>query len=207
MNTLNFRLFLVLYLSFILATVVGTLSHECGHFIAAKCRGFDSQINYASTQLIVSNPDKLPTETDYFLVKLGGPLQTMTTGSLGLLFLFLLRQKYENTSSLSFVQWGLIFISLFWLRQLANLCVWLGIYFFKGSFSERADEIGLTVYMNLPAWSIITITGIIGAAVLALIVLKFIPKKQRITFLLAGCFGGISGYLLWIQFFGKYILP
>ncbi len=207
MKTINVKLFLVLYFSFILATVVGTFSHECGHFLAAKYRGFDSKISYASTQLIVSDPHKLPTEADHFFVRLGGPLQTMASGSLGLLLLFLFCRTIENTSSLSFLQWGLIFITLFWLRQLANLCVWYGMYFTKGSFSESGDEIGLANDLNLPSWSIITITGIMGAIVLALVVFKFIPREQRNTFLVAGFFGGISGYLIWLNFFGKYILP
>jgi hypothetical protein len=51
------------------------------------------------------------------------------------------------------------------------------------------------------------LAGCIGLIVLAIVVFKFIPKQQRLTFLIAGLLGGMSGSYLWMDLIGKYILP
>ena len=48
MKTLDPKLLLYLVLSFILATIVGTLSHEGGHIAAAKYYGYETTLHYGS---------------------------------------------------------------------------------------------------------------------------------------------------------------
>lgn len=201
------RLFVWLFLSFIIATIIGTLSHEFGHYIVAKYFGYEAKINYSSTSWGSPDPNN-PIKTGYPLaITLGGPIQTMLTGTLGVVLLFLFRDSFFQAKKLSLKHWLIIFISLFWLRQTANLFTWLGGYFLNGRFSCRGDEIHIANYYHLPDWIIITATAIIGALLLAIIAFKFIPSKQRITFLSAGLTGGIAGYLFWLVLFGKYIMP
>jgi hypothetical protein len=201
------KLFIGLFLSFIAATIIGTLSHESGHYIVAKYFGYNARINYGFTFWSSPNPNNPILTGHSIAITLGGATQTMLTGTIGLALLFLFRNNFYHTDQLSPRQWIIIFLSLFWLRQPANFCTWLGGYFFSGKFSSRLDEINIANYYELPTWTVITTTAIIGALVLAIITFKFIPSRQRITFLTAGLTGGIVGYVFWLVLFGKYIMP
>lgn len=205
--TIDKRLLAFLTVGFILATVMGTLTHECGHYLVAKSLGYDAKINYAFTHWTKSNPDQAINTSDNLWITLGGPLETMLTGTFGLTLLFLLRKSFQPTQKLSFGQWSVIFISLFWLRQTANYIVWLGDYFFSGQFSNRSDEIKLARQLQLPDWIISAPTATIGAIVLTTIIFKFIPTKQRLTFILSGLIGGVTGYILWLRLPGRMIMP
>ncbi|HQQ95052.1 MAG TPA: hypothetical protein PLQ93_10895 [Bacteroidia bacterium] len=201
------KLFIGLFLSFIAATIIGTLSHEFGHYVVAKYFGYDARINYGFT--FWNSPDQNnPIVTGHQIaITLGGPMQTMLTGTIGLVLLFLYRNNFYLADKFAPPQWIIIFLSLFWLRQTANFFTWLGGYLFSGKFSSRGDEINIANYYELPTWTIITTTAIIGALTLAIITFKFIPLRQRVTFLTAGLTGGISGYVFWHVIFGKYIMP
>ncbi|MFI5221901.1 MAG: hypothetical protein ACHQK8_06220, partial [Bacteroidia bacterium] len=110
------RLFVYLSVAFVLFTVIGTLSHEGGHYLVGKYYGLKPRINYMST-IPKPNPDgyllfaiqkrfsyelmndkPFPLKDFYckivdkkksisFFFILGGPLQTMLTGTFGLLML------------------------------------------------------------------------------------------------------------------------
>ncbi|MFA6571341.1 MAG: hypothetical protein WCT77_08900 [Bacteroidota bacterium] len=201
------QLFLGLFFAFILATIAGTLSHEFGHYLVAKYLGYNATINYASTQWRHININEQIPSVHYLLILIGGPIQTMLTGTIGLILLWIFRKSFYNTERLSIVQWCFIIISLFWLRQTANLVTWIGGYFYTGHFSTRGDEIRIALYLGLPFWSLSVLTAIIGAFILALIIFKIIPGKQRLTFVISGFTGGITGYILWLVLLGKYIMP
>ncbi|HEY6505187.1 MAG TPA: hypothetical protein VIZ28_14520 [Chitinophagaceae bacterium] len=207
--TSNFerRLFVFLTIAFVTATIVGTLTHECGHYFVAKYLGYNAGINYYSTWWALSTPDQVTHPSDKLWITLGGPMETMLTGTIGFALLLLFNRSFKDATKLSFGQWSLIFISLFWLRQPANFIVWIGGYLFTGKFSQRGDEIKLAHYFQLPEWTIATLTAIIGAIILIIIILKFVPAKQRLTFISSGLAGGISGYIIWLVLFGKYLIP
>jgi len=216
-------------------TVIGTLSHECGHYAVAKYFGYDARIDYQSTHIDrdatieylikterkytneIRKQENFPGKEEYdkirldlrkknILILLGGPLQTMITGTIGLIFLIIYRKKVFSSNKTSFAGWLLVFCSLFWLRQSANSVLWTLAYLFTGEKSMRGDEMRLTRYFNMNIWTIHGITAIIGFIVL-FIVIRMLPKNQVLTFLAAGSVGGISGYYLWLIQFGKYILP
>jgi hypothetical protein len=195
------RLLFYLSLTFIGATVIGTVSHEFGHYLAARIMGFDARINYAMTWL-TSYKQMSFSQKVWFT--LAGPLQTMLTGTIGFIFL---NSLPKPTSRLSLGQWTLVFVTLFWLRQSANFVVGIGTYLLTGKKAENGDEIRLSYYLNWPEWSIVSVTGLVGFIVLAFVLFKFIPKSLRLTFILSGLIGGISGYILWLVYFGKLIMP
>jgi len=232
----DFRLFLILAMGFIVFTIIGTVSHESGHYVFAKCLGYDAKINYAScwyydknneaflqshwklySEQIKSNqkfPDKsewdrlkFKQQRDSFWITTGGSMQTMLTGTIGLFLLFFFRKRYYSATELSFSLWLLVFISLFWLRQATNFFVGAAKFLSQDSFSSHSDEFVLARRMNIPEWTISIITASISLIILAVVIFKFIPVKQRLTFMLAGIVGGVSGYLLWLIYFGKIIMP
>lgn len=188
-------------------TVIGTLSHELGHYLAAKHFGYHAWINYAYSNWDTYDPNEVVPEENIFYITLAGPLETIITGTLGLLLLFAFRRSFENATQLNLKQWGCIFLTLFWLRPLTNLFTWIAGYFITGRFLKGGDEIRMAQYLHLPEWSLLVLTALIGALVLMLVLFKFIPSKQRLTFILAGLSGGIFGYCVWLLWLGKYIMP
>jgi hypothetical protein len=200
-------LFLWLCLAFIFATVVGTLTHEVGHYLTAERLGYDAVIHYGSTSIIGLKPGHEGNTSDPFWITLGGSAQTILTGSLGALCLFLFRKSFQNKERLRIWQWVVIFISLFWLRQPANFVIWVGGYIMKGRFSPDGDEIKLSRHLAMPDCTLLCTTALIGIVLLVIICFRYVPAKQRATFLLAGATGGLSGYLLWFEILGKIVLP
>ena len=233
---IELKLFLILSLTFILFTIIGTVSHEYGHYFVAKSLGYDAEVSYAYTNfsdkkfdLFMDSIDsKYPNDEelkkdfpekeryltatkkhgkDYFLITLGGPLQTMLTGTLGLFFLYFKKEKFTGSKNNNLLSWLLVFISLFWLRQLANFLVWIASYFYSGDLSKSMDEIKATLYLQLPIGTFIFSTSLIASLVLSLIILKIIPKEKRITFIAAGLAGGILGYYIWLVLLGPIVMP
>ena len=160
-----------------------------------------------STWLTNSEEEKLISSHEVFLFILGGPLETVLTGTIGFILIFLFRKSFETATQLSFGQWILIFVSLFWLRQTANFVVWVGGYLVNGNFSGRGDEIKLSRILAIPDSTIALTTALIGAIVLAIVVFKFIPITQRFTFIFSGIIGGTAGYLLWLKSLGRIVMP
>ena len=200
------KLFAYLSLAFILMTVIGTVTHEYGHYISAKILGFNSRVNYGMTML-EGNLNNSMSRKEKIIFTLGGPLQTISTGTLGIALLYFSRKSFKKIEKLSLLQWVYIFTSLFWLRQVSNMFTWILFYFINGKFGVRGDEIKLARYLELPKWSILLTTALIGAFVLWTVIFKFIPKKVRFTFICSGLFGGVSGYILWLELFGKILMP
>jgi hypothetical protein len=216
-------------------TVVGTLTHELGHYSVSKYLGYEASINYQSSthwdnQLeeyfkevygkyskeIKNNLDFPEKErytrtfekyqSDNFWILLGGPLQTILTGSFVLIFLLIYKHKFITVDKVTLIGWTLIFISLFWLRQVANLFIAILTFISKGKPSYRGDEIRLALHLDINIWTIQVVTGLIGLTVL-FIILRLLPKTIILTFLVSGMIGGTLGYYLWLIKFGQYIMP
>lgn len=232
----DIKLFAFLFLGFIISTIVGTVSHEYGHYTAAKYLGYSATVSYGYTnwndkatgqfmdsaylnyskeiELQLDFPGKKEFYSierkqtkDGFWITFGGPFQTMLTGTLGFLLVFYQRNKIRKANGLLFSQWIIIFLSLFWLRQFANLIAWVGGYFFKGQFSLSGDEIRLAISSGLPTGTILIMTAVIAIGLLIFIIFKILPANIRLTFILAGFFGGIFGYFFWLLWIGPILLP
>jgi len=204
MKNFDFSLFAFLIVGFVFFTIIGTLSHEFGHYAMGKMLGYDVYIDYQSTHF-VSNQEV--SKEDNFLFILGGPLLTMLTGTIGLMHVFINRKTFYFTRKLSFIQWIMIFLASFWLRQLFNFFTAVIRFIKKGSFSIRSDESKLDVYFGFENGTSSTITALLSIVLIAFLFFKFIPKLQRLPFLVAGLIGGILGYILWFKYLGPIILP
>jgi hypothetical protein len=201
------KLLVYLIITFILMTVIGTLSHEMGHYLVAKYLGYNPTINYASTTMHSGDGDKVIFASHNFWITWGGPFITMFAGTMGFILLFIFCQSYYSTDRLEFKHWTLIFLALFWLRQPTVFCLWLANKVFNAKVISRTDEIRIARNLQLPEWLILVLSAIIGASVLLIVIFRFIPVAQRFTFVVAGLVGGIAGYLLWMYVAGPVLLP
>jgi len=237
MKYLNFdyKLSIFLTLTFILMTVVGTLTHELGHYSISKILGYEASINYKSSSYWDNNlneylkdtyekySNEIKSDTDFpgkekyhkavqkyrldsFWIILGGPLETILTGYIGFMLLLVFRKRYIKSDQVHFNGWALIFMSLFWLRQVANLFMAVMSLLLKGQPSQRGDEMRLANHLGINIWIIQIVTGLLGIGILVF-VLRFLPKTVILTFLISGLIGGILGYYLWLIKFGQYIMP
>ncbi|WP_417357140.1 hypothetical protein [Flavobacterium sp.] len=231
--TLQFRLFIYLALGFIAATVIGTITHECGHIAVAKMLGYKTELHYASMSAdydekideidtyYEENKETLTTkkdspekekleslmialQNDVTMVRWGGPIQTMLTGTIGFLLLWFNRRKIGN--KLTLLQWVFVLLTFFWSRQIYNMLSGIIIYFKRGKWIINGDESRLSYHYNLPTETINIITALIATVFLVITVFKLIPKQQRLTFITAGIIGSTIGALFWLKYFGPVIL-
>jgi len=236
------RLFVALVFGFVLATIIGTQTHEYGHYLAGKYYGYHSRLHYASVSYGDYNNKQLAVfdslykadeakilakenspQKEYFLKYraqlsgetkghdfeniLAGPLETMLSGSIGLLILWINRKKIRAKTALSFKNWVAVFVAFFWSRQLAIL-LQKSIYTIANIKSRHnGDEVNLAKHLNLNPWSIITLLGVLSAVILSWIVFYIIPKHQRFTFITAGLAGSALGVLIWFGWMGPVLLP
>ncbi|WP_284651658.1 M50 family metallopeptidase [Flavobacterium terrisoli] len=204
---IDIKLLIYLILGFILATVIGTVSHEYGHYFVAKAYGLDAEIHYGYATW--HRPESMPplTTVKRFWIVFGGPLQTILVGIIGLFLIYKLRASFQNATSLTLKQWVVIFLSLFWLRFSFNFLQSVPRWIQKGKLTGRSDEIRMARFLEWPTWSVTLFFATIGFLVLAFVIYRIVPKKQRLTFILSGLIGGISGFIFWLDWFGKIVMP
>ena len=192
---------LSLIAGFILFTVLGTLSHEAAHYLTAACLGYEASLSYGFTYY-----DGSISASDSFIITLAGPLQTIITGTIGLLLVAATRKKPWQ-ARLTFAQWLKIFLALFWLREIFNLALLFIRYFRTGDLSYETDEIQLAQRLGLPMLSFLLPAAIIGILVVGYLLLKHIPASQRLVFLICGLAGGPMGFYLWFHLVGPAVMP
>ncbi len=199
---LQLKLGVSLVAGFVIFTVLGTVTHELGHFISARLLGYNVSINYGFTFY-----NGMVNPLDSFIITLGGPLQTMLTGTIGCFIVWVNRNEYFKAGRLRPVQWLVIFFALFWLREVFNFFHAVGTYMKEGSFPEGSDEVQLALKVGMNSLIIITTTAFAGISVLAYLVFKIIPLQQRLTFIFAGLTGGFLGYYIWFHWLGPVLMP
>jgi hypothetical protein len=231
---MNIKFALSIYFTFITFTVIGTLTHEFGHFIVGRYLGYNSSIHYGSTSwgksdlhdkinsIYTQNEDLIDSKKDFpqrkefeiltkkaendkFWKILGGLISNTLIGSIGFVLVLWFKRKYSYAQTIS--HWFCLFLTLFWLRQPNNLFTWLIKKRMNGVSVSHGDEIRLARYFNLPLGSIIWVTGIIGVIICGYAILKFVSRDKLRTFLISGFLGGVSGYVLWFKILGPIILP
>lgn len=140
-------------------------------------------------------------------VTLGGPLQTILTGVIGLIILFIRRKNIQN-ENLELIDWLAVFLGLFWLREIFNLVNSLGseIISQNGKWFG-GDEYYISQYLSLWSGTIPIILGVMGLIVSIYIVFKVVPKDFRLTFIISGLIGGVSGFIIWMNLIGPILLP
>lgn len=140
-------------------------------------------------------------------IHLGGPAQTMLTGTLGVGLLLINRRWWQQKPQLRVGVWLVVFMALFWLRQLFNLVMATFTVLRQGQWSARLDEVLIARNLHLWPASISLVTGLVGLGVLSFITLRVIPASQRPTFIGAGLLGGTFGFWLWLVWLGPKLLP
>ena len=141
----------------------------------------------------------------FFWITLGGPAQTVLTGTIALVALVYYKRKSPTRQRLSLKSWLLVFFSLFWLREAANFAMEIFGYMRTGEWSTRGDEPKLDQYLKFQLGTIESILAAISLLILAYVVFRIIPATQRITFLAAGLVDGISGFYLWMNHLGPAV--
>jgi hypothetical protein len=224
----------IIYFTFILFTVIGTLTHEFGHFIIGRYLGYKSSIHYGYTshgrndlqdeimkiytqnEELIDKKKEFPQKREFeiltkksdnnkFWVILGGPISNILIGSIGFILVLWFRKKYGYAQTT--FHWFCLFLTFFWMRQPNNLFSWLMKTPVNGRSVLNGDEIKLAKYLNLPLGSIIWTTGILGSFICGYAILKFVPKDKLRLFLMSGFIGGFSGFILWLKILGPVILP
>jgi hypothetical protein len=233
---IDLKKLLILSFAFVLFTAIGTVSHEYGHIIVAESLGYDTTLHYSSMnynnsqlndelyEIYNNNKTEINNDTNFkkraeyesiieklttdgFLITLGGPLQTTITGTIGLLIL-LWRRKKTQCNRLKPIDWLAVFLSLFWLREVFNLVMSIGgkIIFQSGSYFG-GDEKNMSEFLKLVPGTFSIILGVIGLAVSLIVIFGFVPNRLRLTFILSGLIGGMTGFILWMDILGPKLLP
>lgn len=226
---------LIFTIAFIAFTVLGTLSHECGHIAVAKHLGYRTTLHYGSMNFYNNDSEKLDKiylrnkfsienkkdfsekvefdelekklTPDSLLITIGGPIQTMLTGTIGLILLLFRRKKVQQ-NGMKILDWIYVFLSLFWLREVFNLAtsVSSAILFGKKNYFG-GDEKYIAEMLEIPSGSIAIPLAIIGFVISVFVIFKIIQTKNRLNFILGGLSGGILGFILWLRIFGPILMP
>lgn len=183
---------------------MGTILHEIGHIIPAKLLGYKTVLHYGSMNWYNIDQELIENRNHVLIILIGGPVQTMLTGSFGLLQLQ--RKTYIKISkNKNLYFWLSVFLSLFWSRQILNFSIDIAKYFQLHTLVS--DEARISILLNFHPLSLGLITGILGIISCLFVVFKVIPKKIRLKFILSGVIGSTIGYYLWFKLIGPFLLP
>jgi hypothetical protein len=206
MKNFDKRLFLGLVLSFIPFMILLVLTHELGHYFAMRSVGMDARIHYYGTEPLTFFRS-FSTRSKLIWITVSGPLVTIILGITGIVLLSILKRRFPERIRLSRWQWAMVLLSLFWVRQVFGFVLWIaskiGIYKPIGI----GDEVKLAWLLNLPRYTFFISLLVISIAVICIIIFRFIPQKQRITFIFSTITGLILSYFAWFRFLGKLLLP
>jgi len=202
-----------------LFTAIGTVSHEYGHIAVAKYFGYETSLHYGSMSYYPKGylqdenleaykkltkehwnseyeswPDDVKEQAEEYqnilekkywskksnkshYVTIGGPLQTILTGMVGL------------------------------IREVFNLVYSLGTEIISPDGKWfGGDEYSISKELNLWSGTVSIILGAIGLLISLYIVFRIVPENLRLTFILSGLIGGISGFIFWMNIIGPIIL-
>lgn len=226
---------LILSITFIAFTVVGTLSHEYGHILVAKYLGYKTKLHYGSmnydnnlqdkidaiyfrNEASILNEKPFPEKElfeklirksfyDTLAVRIGGPVQTILTGTIGFILLLFRRNKILQ-NGMKILDWSYVFLSLFWLREVFNLIMSVSSAILNGKKNYfGGDETKIAIMLEIQQGSIAIPLAFIGLCIALFVIFKIIPKEQRLVFISSGFLGGIAGFILWLRILGPIVMP
>lgn len=138
-------------------------------------------------------------------ITLGGPLQTILTGLLGLFILFYRKSKQKEF--FVFLDWLGVFLALFVLREVFNFVMAVFEKVFQARDNTSGDEFKLSYYFELNPWTVPAIGFIIGMVISLYVIFRVIPIRYRFTFTISGLVGGVLGFLIWFDGLGPILFP
>ncbi len=201
---INSKLFFVVsILGFFLSIIVGTISHEFGHIIVAKLLGYKTILHYDSMNWTKNGQDMEESAPiiHRILVNIGGVLTTVFIGTISFIYI----NKLQARNTLAY--FCALFFCLFWMRPIVNFGFGVMNYILQNGNLFGGDELQLSLLLNLPAGFFSILFAILAAFVCGYTFFFIVPNSQKIQFILAGCIGGIGGYIIWFIFLGKILLP
>ena len=144
---------------------------------------------------------------DMLAVRIGGPVQTILTGTIGFILL-LFRRKKILENGMKILDWLYVFLSLFWLREVCNLTMSVASALLNGKKNYfGGDEKNIALMLEIPKGSIAIPLAIIGLCIALFVIFKIIPKEKRLIFISSGFLGGIAGFILWLRILGPIVMP
>lgn len=219
--------FYKLSLIFILIVPLGTILHECGHYLSAKFYGNQPVMHYASVSLLHRNKIKVLTDSiihsvnmssedkkalysevldlrrESFIITLSGPLFNIGLGSI----CFILLLFYRSNIHFQEHKWWFIFGSFLWSRQIINFSFGVLLFLNNGTWGQSGDETNLSNYLQYPAFTLDLITAAMASIILLVVFINYMNKEERIAFVLAGTTAGSLSALLWFKVIGPWLLP
>lgn len=209
---------LKIFSAFLIAAVLGTLLHECGHIVAAwfcGCRQF--HLGYSYMYAYDCNVDYYPPlttlgeEYNRVLVNkrlwevVGGPLQTNLTGLLGIVLLYRLSRR-RVVDAFKNLDLFYIVLCFFLSRNIFNsLTGFLSVKVTTRQYT-RADETKLFYHFGINHTVGYTLMLLIASALLAYVVFVLV-KKHRWQLILWGGLGSVVGGVVWLRWLGPILLP
>lgn len=228
---------LIIVICFVAFTIIGTVTHELGHYYAGKSIGLNCKIHYASCVCFsradeerikygkelyekYGAKDSIPPTmwNDYQnLIKSSPKVNRLwvtiggplQTVATGLtgFGLLLWRRKNKNLPFQK-TDWLFTFLSLFWLREPFNLFISISDKVVNGNeLYFGGDELSISRGLNFWDGTIPIIMGLIGLSISLIVIFKLIPISFRRSFIIGGFIGGPLGYVLWMKILGPIILP
>jgi hypothetical protein len=226
----DFKFFLLVFIAFIVVTIIGMTLHENVRRITAESLGYECHFNNGWGHLLFIN-EKLQKESykiretnneaikskQFFkdrdkwdaLVLRDRKDKAMIELS-GLIFTFslsmigllilLLRRKI-NLYRFRLVDWAAVFLSLFIVKEAVTSLQ--RIYFGR----MLCDHAKLAEYFGMPVFRSEWILLIYSILFSVLILFRFIPRNRLFPFVLAGILGGLTGVILWLLFAGNMVFP
>ena len=191
---------------FIFLTIIGTQTHEWGHYLVAKSFNFNPILHYDKVSYTFEKENAKYNQIKVLLITIAGPLETITVGFFGFFFL-IKRRKNRQLKRFNFLDWLAVFLSLFWLRQVFNFSSSLIRSVITGELRFGGDEAKISKMLNTYSGTFGIITGAIGIIISYYVIFKFLKNTDRYNLLIGGFLGSIIGYIVWFQILGKIILP
>ncbi len=132
---------------------------------------------------------------DFVRIELSGKLFICLVSAIGLAIFFYRRNKKYN---LSWKDWVAVLLGLFFMRDVVI-----------NSFDIIADsmicnEAKLWDPLQLPFLLPVKIFVLLGLTLLCFVIYK-IPKNYRMTFIISGIAGSVSGCYAWLYFTGEFL--
>lgn len=205
----------LLFIAFAFVAIIGTLSHEAGHYLVCQYYHLPAHIAYASTQWDVDVLMRMKEQAiagnisqfDMMLngILLAGPAETILTSIIGFAWLVRL-SKHGEIDVYKPLHLIAIALALFCSREVFNAAVAI-IKMLAFTNSEIiSDEYRILDYYNipqLPGQSLLIITCASACVYICFVLVK----KHRKALILSGVAGSLAGYSMWMYWLGPLLLP
>jgi hypothetical protein len=195
-----------LTLSLLLFLIVTNIIHETGHYLVARMYGYDATLRYNMTYVDFADSSVEYDESHGFWIAMGGAIQTIILGFIGLNVLNKRRKSVKlGKPSVSF--WLYVFLSLGFISYTVNFFLWIIAYGNTLSLDIKTDEMIIATHLNIPEVLLLTFLAVFGIIISIYVFKNFIPKKSKAALLLSILLGYFLFFILWIGLLGPVLMP